>query len=92
MRIEDCIRALAALGYESGYVVSVTETGEVEFPTWEHDAKAPTLRQLKTALSKIDGTQAEVELAQAEARESALGKLAALGLTVEEIEAAFNIS
>lgn len=46
----------------------------------------------RAAWAKEQEEREAAEAAKEEARESALAKLAKLGLTVEEIEAAFNIS
>lgn len=60
--------------------------------TWLSDSDAPTEAELKKLWSTV---QAEIEAeaqAKIDARLSAISKLEALGLTVDEVQAAFGLN
>ena len=59
--------------------------------TWLSDTTKPTLAELEALSDEVqDEIAAEVQ-AKADAKASAIGKLEALGLTVDEVSAAFGI-
>jgi len=73
---------LQQLGFNTGWVVS----GD-EITLWEHTEPQPSAAAIKTAATQWATTVAAKETAQAAAKKSAQTKLAALGLTADEIAA-----
>ena len=59
--------------------------------TWLSDTPKPTQAELDAAWPAVQQAQADAKEAQEAARQSAINKLAALGLTVDEISAAFGL-
>jgi len=59
--------------------------------TWLSDTPKPTQAELDAAWPAVQQQQADAEAAVVAARQSAIDKLAALGLTVDEISAAFGL-
>ena len=59
--------------------------------TWLSDTPKPTQAELDAAWPAVQQAQADVVSAKETARQSAISKLAALGLTVDEISAAFGL-
>jgi hypothetical protein len=59
--------------------------------TWLSDAPKPTQAELDAAWPAVQQAQADAKAAVVAARQSAIDKLAALGLTVDEISAAFGL-
>jgi len=59
--------------------------------TWLSDTPKPTQAELDAAWPAVQQAQADAVVAQEAARQSAIDKLAALGLTVDEISAAFGL-
>ena len=59
--------------------------------TWLSDSPKPTQAELDAAWPTVQQAQADAVAAQEAARQSAISKLAALGLTVDEISAAFGL-
>ena len=59
--------------------------------TWLSDTPKPTQQELDAAWPAVQQQQADAVAAQEAARQSAISKLAALGLTVDEISAAFGL-
>jgi hypothetical protein len=59
--------------------------------TWLSDTPKPTQAELDAAWPAVQQQQADVVAATEAARQSAMDKLAALGLTVDEISAAFGL-
>jgi DNA-binding NarL/FixJ family response regulator len=59
--------------------------------TWLSDTPKPTQAELDAAWPAVQQAQADAVAAKETARQSAIGKLAALGLTVDEISAAFGL-
>ena len=59
--------------------------------TWLSDSPKPTQQELDDAWPAVQQAQADAREAQEAARQSAINKLAALGLTVDEISAAFGL-
>ena len=59
--------------------------------TWLSDTPKPTQAELDAAWPAVQQQQAAVVAAKEAARQSAISKLAALGLTVDEISAAFGL-
>ena len=73
---------LKQLGFNSGWAAS----GE-EIVLWEHTEPQPTAAAIAKAAPLWAATVAAQEAAQAAAKKSAQNKLAALGLTADEIAA-----
>ena len=59
--------------------------------TWLSDTPKPTQQELDDAWPAVQQAQADAVAAREAARQSAVDKLAALGLTVDEISAAFGL-
>jgi len=59
--------------------------------TWLSDTPKPTQQELDDAWPAVQQAQADAVAAKEAARQSAIDKLAALGLTVDEISAAFGL-
>ena len=59
--------------------------------TWLSDSPKPTQAELDAAWPTVQQAQADAVAAKEAARQSAISKLAALGLTVDEISAAFGL-
>jgi DNA-binding NarL/FixJ family response regulator len=59
--------------------------------TWLSDTPKPSQAELDAAWPAVQQAQADAEAAVVTARQSAISKLAALGLTVDEISAAFGL-
>jgi hypothetical protein len=59
--------------------------------TWLSDTPKPTQAELDAAWPAVQQQQADAVAAKEAARQSAMDKLAALGLTVDEISAAFGL-
>ena len=60
--------------------------------TWLSDTPKPSQQELDDAWPAVQQAQADVEAAKEAAKQSAIDKLAALGLTVDEISAAFGLA
>ena len=58
---------------------------------WYDDTPKPTQAELDAAWPAVQQAQADAVAAKEAARQSAISKLAALGLTVDEISAAFGL-
>ena len=59
--------------------------------TWLSDSPKPTRQELDAAWPAVQQAQADAAAARDAAKQSAIDKLAALGLTVDEISAAFGL-
>lgn len=59
--------------------------------TWLSDSPKPTQQELDDAWPAVQQAQADAIAADAAAKQSAIDKLAALGLSVDEIRAAFGL-
>jgi len=59
--------------------------------TWLSDTPKPSQADLDAAWPAVQQDRADAEAAVVAARQSAVDKLAALGLTVDEISAAFGL-
>ena len=59
--------------------------------TWLSDTPKPSQQELDAAWPVVQQAQADAVAAKETARQSAISKLAALGLTVDEISAAFGL-
>jgi len=60
--------------------------------TWLSDGDAPTESELKKLWSTVQAEIAAEEQARVDAKVSAIAKLEALGLTVNEVQVAFGLS
>ena len=58
---------------------------------WHEDTPKPSQQELDAAWPVVQQAQADAVAAKETARQSAISKLAALGLTVDEINAAFGL-
>ena len=58
---------------------------------WHDDTPKPSQAELDDAWPAVQQAQADAVAAKEAARQSAINKLAALGLTVDEISAAFGL-
>jgi hypothetical protein len=70
------------------FVLRGTEYDGLE---WLSDTPKPTQDELDAAWPAVQQAQADAVTAKEAARQSAIDKLAALGLTVDEISAAFGL-
>ena len=59
--------------------------------TWLSDTPKPTQAELDAAWPAVQQARQDAEAAKVAARQSGLDKLAALGLTVDEVSAVFGI-
>ena len=59
--------------------------------TWLSDSPKPSQQELDDAWPAVQQAQADAIAAKEAAKQSAIDKLAALGLTVDEISAAFGL-
>jgi DNA-binding NarL/FixJ family response regulator len=59
--------------------------------TWLSDTPKPSQAELDAAWPAVQQAEADAVAAKETARQSAISKLAALGLTVDEISAAFGL-
>ena len=59
--------------------------------TWLSDGDAPTESELKKLWSTVQAEIAAEEQARVDAKASAIAKLEALGLTVDEVQVAFGL-
>jgi hypothetical protein len=59
--------------------------------TWLSDTPKPTQQELDAAWPAVQQAQQDAEAAKVAARQSGLDKLAALGLTVDEVSAVFGV-
>jgi hypothetical protein len=59
--------------------------------TWLSDTPKPSQAELDDAWPAVQRARADAEAAVVAAKQSAISKLAALGLTVDEISAAFGL-
>jgi len=82
MTHDELCDGLKQLGFNSGWAAS----GE-EIVLWENSEPQPTAAAIKTAATQWAATVAAKETATAAAKLSAQNKLAALGLTADEIAA-----
>ena len=58
---------------------------------WHDDTPKPTQQELDAAWPAVQQAQTDAVAAKETSRQSAISKLAALGLTVDEISAAFGL-
>ena len=67
------------------------EGDDYEGLTWLSDTPKPSQQELDDAWPAVQQAQADAVAAREAAKQSAIDKLAALGLTVDEISAAFGL-
>jgi len=82
MNHNELIDGLQQLGFNTGWAV----TGD-QITLWTNSAPQPTAAAIKTAASLWAATAAGQEATRVAAKNSAVAKLAALGLTADEIAA-----
>jgi hypothetical protein len=59
---------------------------------WSDESPKPTEEELESQWEEVQSEVAAAEQAKIDAKASAISKLQALGLTVEEVEVAFGLS
>jgi hypothetical protein len=82
MTTKQIANGLKQLGFLNGWVISGTE-----IVLWEHDAPQPTQDELKNAAQLWEQTEANAQAQADLAKEAAQAKLAALGLTADDLKA-----
>jgi hypothetical protein len=82
METKDIVNGLKQLGFNSGWVV----TGE-KITVWENTEPQPSLDDILAASKLWNKTVAEQELIDVAAKTTAEAKLAALGLTADDLKA-----
>ena len=82
MKTEQIANALKQLGFNSGWAIS---GGEIVL--WEHKTPQPTQDELKNAAALWEQTEANAQAQANLAKEAAQAKLAALGLTTDDLKA-----
>lgn len=79
-----------ALKYPEAKYVLVGD--DYEGLDWLDESPKPSKAKLKSDALEAEAILLEKEAAKASARESAISKLQSLGLTIEEVEAAFGLT
>jgi len=82
MTNKEITNGLQQLGFDLGWVV----TGD-EITLWENSEAQPTEAAITEAAKLWDQTQAQIEAEKAIAKQVAQSKLAALGLTTDDLVA-----
>jgi len=82
MDTQQIANALKQLGFNNGWAIS-----GAEIVLWEHDAPQPTQDELKNAAKLWEQTEANAQAEADLAKEAAQAKLAALGLTADDLKA-----
>lgn len=82
MTNEQTLNGLSQLGFESGWVVV---DNEITF--WENTEAQPTKSQISSAATLWAQNKANLEAESLVAKETAQAKLAALGLTIDDLKA-----
>jgi hypothetical protein len=59
---------------------------------WLDDSEKPTEAELELQWAELESKEEEAKQARIDAKASAISKLQALGLTVEEVQVAFGLS
>lgn len=72
---------------EAEWVLTGAEYSGLE---WLSETKKPTLKQIEKAWQDLQAERELAEEAKKEARQSALAKLSALGLTEDEVQSLLN--
>jgi len=78
----DIVNGLLQLGFETGWVVNGTE-----ITLWENPESIPTISEIASAVERHKQKQQAEAQAKAEAKAAAQAKLAALGLTIDDLTA-----
>jgi hypothetical protein len=82
---EYLVRAIKKLKPNAEFSYTENDYSTIKWDVLEGDA--PTLEQIKDAIDEVKADEIAVAKAQAEAKAAAQAKLAALGLTVEDLQA-----
>lgn len=82
MTTEQISNGLKQLGFNTGWVVS---GGEIIL--WENAEPQPSVEEIEAAFAQYNDWKAEQDAAQAAKKAAAEAKLAALGLTAEDLQA-----
>ena len=82
MENKDIVNGLLQLGFDTGWVVNGTE-----ITLWENSEPMPTMSAIAMAAKEWDITQKTKVEAKAQAKAAAEAKLAALGLTTDDLRA-----
>ena len=78
-------KAIKNLCPEAEFVIRDNDLDNIEWHVIE--SKVPTKSAILAEVAKLEQAELDAETAKATARESALAKLAALGLTADEVAA-----
>jgi len=70
----------------------ILDGNDYEGLTWLSDSPKPTKKQLQDLSLQVDSQLAAQAQAKIDAKASAIAKLQALGLTVQEVEVAFGLT
>jgi len=84
----DYIATIVALYPDAEWTISANDYDTLN---WLSDTPKPSQQELDAAWPAVQQAQADAVTAKEAARQSAISKLAALGLTVDEISAAFGL-
>ena len=82
MKTDDISNGLKQLGFHSGWVV---RGNEIEL--WENAEPQPSMKEIEAAFAQFEALKAEQEAKAIAAKEAAQAKLAALGLTTDDLKA-----
>lgn len=91
MTNEQIANGLIGLGYMGMFAIAGDEEN-LQILSWDSGDEFPSMKDILEASSMQEKAIVEAEADAAAVKQSAIDKLAALGLTVEEIKAAFNLS
>ena len=83
----DITKAIQSLCPDAEFVISADNYSTIVWHKLEGDA--PTLAQIKAEMKRLTDLESSAEAAKVAAKESAIAKLAALGLTEDEAKAIF---
>ena len=82
---EDIVTGLVHLGFTGGWAINDNDYDNLLL--WEHDVPKPPIEDVLAAANEFKTAAHAQEAAETQAKASAEAKLAALGLTVDEITA-----
>jgi hypothetical protein len=80
---EDIVTGLVHLGFTSGWAINDNDYDNLLL--WEHDVPKPPIKDVLAAANEVKAAGQGQEANRVALRASAEAKLAALGLTVDEI-------
>ena len=82
MKTDDISNGLKQLGFHNGWVV---RGNEIE--VWENSEPQPSMEEIKAAFAQFESLKAKQDAEAVAAKEAAQAKLAALGLTTDDLKA-----